>query len=97
MSINLTGTPFRITESVSVVQFPANEVWGKVIFLHLSVLLFTGGGLASKHESQVTGLQPGGSASRGLAHPPGTRKAGGTHPTGMLSCLTHVLYVKQQI
>ena len=23
---------------------PANEVWGKVIFLHLSVILFTGGG-----------------------------------------------------
>ena len=22
---------------------PANEVWGKVIFLHLSVILFTGG------------------------------------------------------
>ena len=24
---------------------PANEVWGKVIFLHLFVILFTGGGL----------------------------------------------------
>ena len=23
---------------------PANEVWGKVMFLHLSVILFTGGG-----------------------------------------------------
>ena len=27
---------------------PANEVWGKVIFLHLSVILFTGGS-ASVH------------------------------------------------
>ena len=34
--------------STSAVLFsylpPANEVWGKVIFLHLSVILFTGGG-----------------------------------------------------
>ena len=28
---------------------PANEVWGKVIFLHLSVILFIGGGFASVH------------------------------------------------
>ena len=27
---------------------PANEVWGKVIFLHLSVILFTGG-VVSQH------------------------------------------------
>ena len=36
------------------------------------------------------GLHPGGSAygggGLGWADPPGTRKAGGTHPTGMLSC-----------
>ena len=42
------------------------------------------------------GLHPGGSASRGgrgsasgdggVADPPGTRKAGATHLTGMLSC-----------
>ena len=24
---------------------PANAVWGKVMFLHLSVILFTGGGV----------------------------------------------------
>ena len=29
---------------------PANEVWGKVIFLHLFVILFTGGGgVVSQH------------------------------------------------
>ena len=35
---------------------PANEVWGKVMFLHLCVILFMAGGgwLASKHASQVT-------------------------------------------
>ena len=46
---------------------PANEVWGKVMFLHLCVILFTGGH-ASQHASQVTwlgslhpvGLPPGG-------------------------------------
>ena len=40
---------------LGVSLLPANEVWGKVIFLHLSVILFTGGG----------GLQPG-----GLCRPP---------------------------
>ena len=37
---------------------PANEVWGKVIFLHLFVILFTGG-VVSHHA-----LQQGGSALR---------------------------------
>ena len=30
---------------------PANEVLGKVMFLHVSVIPFTGGGLASQHAS----------------------------------------------
>ena len=52
----------------------ANEVWGKVMFLHLCVILLTGV-LASQHVSQVTwpvgGLPPGsGSASRGWADRP---------------------------
>ena len=48
---------------------PANDVWGKVMFWHLCVILFTGGSL-SQHASQVTwrggvsvqgvGLCPGG-------------------------------------
>ena len=29
----------------AILLLPANEVWGKVIFLHLSVILFTGGGV----------------------------------------------------
>ena len=28
---------------------PTNEVWGKVIFLHLFVILFMGGGVVSQH------------------------------------------------
>ena len=53
----------------------ANGVWSKVMFLHLSVILFTGG-LASQHASQVRspgGLHPEGiSASKGegLGKPP---------------------------
>ena len=64
---------------------PANEVWGKVMLLHLCVILFTGGG-----------LPPWESASRGLVgqNPPPPQldttgygqRAGGTHPTGMHSC-----------
>ena len=51
---------------------PANEVWCKVMFLLVPVILFTGGGgaLASQYASQVTcpaskeGLPTGGSAYR---------------------------------
>ena len=50
----------------------ANEVWGKVMFLQLCVILFTGG-LASQHASQVT--WPGWSASSGVV-----RIQGGLHP-----------------
>ena len=46
---------------------PANEVWCKVIFLHLFVILFTGGwGVVSQHA-----FQQGGSAPRGLPGPGG--------------------------
>ena len=31
----------------------ANVVWGNVIFLHLSVILFTGGGVVSQHALQL--------------------------------------------
>ena len=88
---------------------PANEVWGKVISLHLSVILFTGGvlphcmlgytpppGTRGRHppgEDTPQGhtTPPG---QRHSAPPPGTvyagrygQQAGGTHPTGMQSCL----------
>ena len=59
----------------------------KVMFLHLSVILFTGGCLGPYPE----GL---GGLSRGVSRPiPGGRSAqgpataaGGTHPTGVHSC-----------
>ena len=34
------------TTKKTILLPPANEVWDKVIFLHLSVILFTGGGSA---------------------------------------------------
>ena len=67
----------------------ANEVWGKVIFLHLFVILFTGGCLFRRGASSE-GV-PGGDP-----HPPGTATAaGGTHPTGMHSCKTVLLMRKK--
>ena len=62
---------------------PANKVWGKVIFLHQFVILFTGGCLL-----------PGGACSRWGACfrgclveiPRMATAAGGMHPTGMHSC-----------
>ena len=52
---------------------PANEFRGQVMIIHLSVILFTGVGLASQHASQITWL--GGSASR-----EGLLPGGGVHP-----------------
>ena len=70
---------------------PANEVWVKVIFLHLSVILFTGGGACSGGYLLPGGVPaPGGMPAPGVGawwRPPQTATAaGGTHPTGMHSC-----------
>ena len=63
---------------------PANEVWSKVMFLHLCVILFREGvclqgglhpgGLGKSPPSDTTGYGP---------------RVGGTHPTGMHSCLAN--------
>ena len=54
---------------------PANEVWGKVIFLHLSVILFTGGG-------EVPGKvpRPPGRYTPWQLHPPAGTPPAGTPP-----------------
>ena len=69
---------------------PPVNVWGKVIFLHLSVILFTGGS-TSLH----AGIHPlGADTPQDLRQAPPTavhagrygQQAGGTHPNGMQSC-----------
>ena len=54
---------------------PANEVWGKIIFLHLFVILFTGGEyLGRYHPPSQSGTPPRDQVSpRDQLHPPGTR------------------------
>ena len=64
------------------------------MFLHLSVILFTGGSLSSRLSlsrgvSVQGGLCPGGSLS---GRPPVQLRAGGTHPTGMHSCLSLLVH-----
>ena len=44
---------FYIILLVTLLLPPANEVWGKVIFLHLSVILFTGGSTWAGTPQQV--------------------------------------------
>ena len=58
-----------LTNRVTLLLPPANEVWGKIMFLLLSVILFTrvGGWLPSMHHrshDQGVCIQAGGSASR---------------------------------
>ena len=70
-----------------------NEV-AKVMFLHMYVILFTGGGVLSQHALQVVSqhalqwgcLLPGVACSRGVP-----TVADGRHPTGMHSCLCTVI------
>ena len=59
---------------------PANEVWGKVHDQH------PGGGLHRGEGLHPVDLPLVG----GWADPTATSKAGGTHPTGMLSCFQAV-------
>ena len=65
--------PFHPHWNVKILLPPANEVWGKVIFLHLSVILFTGGS-ASVH----AGIPPDQAPPW---HPPPTR-----HPSPPPRC-----------
>ena len=86
---------------------PANEVWGKVIFLPLSVNLFTGGSAWP-----LGGLVPGCAWPWGVPGPKGCLvwgdlvlgvpggdlpwtaiAAGTTHPTGMHSCFEDIFAV----
>ena len=82
-------------------SYRRNEVVAKVIFLHLSVILFTGGDSASVHAGippreqtprDQTPPGPPGTDPPGSRHPPGKQtpayglRAAGTHPTGINSC-----------
>ena len=62
---------YRLQRNWCKVMFlpPANEVWDKVIFLYLSVILFTGGkGYLGRYP-----CPPGPSSTRDQVHLPGTR------------------------
>ena len=79
--------------------------WGKVMFLHMFVILFTGrwwavsrptprGEVEGSGQGGVSRSTPRGMSARGVfliacwdTLPPTTTAAGGTHPTGMHSCL----------
>ena len=71
---------------------PANEVRGKVMFLYLSVILFTGGCLPHC----MLGYTPGRHSQADTPHwadTPSQETAtavDGTHPTGMHSCFSFV-------
>ena len=68
-----------VTKQCSVLYLPpANEVWGKVIFLHLFVILFTGGVPGQVPSGQIHPPRPGALPRTRYTpprqvHPPGTR------------------------
>ena len=63
---------------------PANEVWGKVIFLHLSVILFTGESVPL-HNTHPLGRHP----SPWI--PQDSQQAGFTYPTRKHTCFYFTL------
>ena len=77
---------------------PANEVWGKLMFLHLSVIQSKGGGSVPLHARIHTPRQtpplvdtPLGQTPLGRPPLDTTRygqQVGGTHPTEMHTCLS---------
>ena len=65
--------PLEIRSTFHIFLPPANEVWGKVIFLHLSLILFTGGS-TPQQVSPPTRYTPGpGTPPRTRYTPLGTR------------------------
>ena len=69
---------------------PANEVWGKVMFLHLSVSHFVRGGYLPYCILGYTHPQADTDVASPPPHPPVTtgygQQAGSMHPTGMHTC-----------
>ena len=63
----ITTTVTGITKHILLLP-PANEVWGKVICLYLSVILFTGGDLG---RYPLGRYPPGRYTPHGQVHPPG--------------------------
>ena len=55
--LNLNTKCKHLKQTMFNLLSPANEVWGKVMFLHMCVILFTGGWLPSMHHmSHVQGV-----------------------------------------
>ena len=129
-SINTRGVSFRVAGSILTGDPPKikKKVWVKIMFLHLSVILFTGVGGISQHvmgRGVYPNMQWGkGVFASGSVHLPGhpppgggqtpqtpaphghtppsrhippvemTTETGGTHSTGMYSCLNETLVYK---
>ena len=78
----------KVNANATNQQLPlANEVWGKVMFLHLSVS-------HSVHGKGYLPLGLRGVHPTGHTHPPMVElaiEADGTHPTGMHSCFYIIL------
>ena len=104
LSLSMINEPIRYSSLLP----PANEVWGKVIFLHLFLILFRGEYLGRYPPGPGTPPGTRYTPPPDQVHPPRTRyppgrytpseavhagrygqQAGGTHPTGMQSCICY--------
>ena len=76
----LTTSDSFATNQMAYLLPPTNEVWGKVIFLHLSVILFTGGGTWAG--TPWTGTPPWAGTPPGRYTPWAGTPPGQVHPPG---------------
>ena len=82
---DVSTTQTYSVSDLSVICYLPQRSWGKVMFLRMSVILFTGGGCLSACWDTPLGAVYAGRYGQ---------QAGGTHPTGMHSC--YVFYRKRR-
>ena len=72
----------KCTFNLKTELLPANEVWSKVMFLHLSVILFTGGCLSQHAVGGCTPPWADNPTRQTPADPPGRHSPRQTPPSG---------------
>ena len=87
----MSSLTFIVAQKYYYYYYRPQRSWGKVVFLHVSVILFTGRGVCLS-ACWDTILPPGPGTPPGADPPEAVhagrygQQAGGTHPTGMHTC-----------
>ena len=108
ISLPITYTTFTSSPRIINIITACNGSWGKVMFLHVSVIQVHGGSAPGPGTSNPQTRHPPGDqappwdqTAPWTRHPPNAvhaerywQQAGGTHPTGMQSCVIQIYFFK---